>query len=40
MLIEENITALYNFDTPEIIRMNRLWKNDVAGIFKANENLL
>jgi hypothetical protein len=40
LLIQENIQAIYSFETPENIRFNRIWKKDVAGIFKANEQLL
>lgn len=40
ILIQENIENRYSFDSCELIRFGRLWKNDVAGIFKANEALL
>ena len=30
----------YDFESPESIRFGKLWKNDVAGIFKANQGLL
>ena len=40
MLINENILASYDYESPESVRFNRLWKNEVASIFKANEQLL
>ena len=40
ILINENIAVSYHLESPEVIRFGKLWKNDVAGIFKANEALL
>ena len=40
MLIQENIIGGFDLESPEATRFGRIWKNEVAGIFKANEELL
>lgn len=40
ILIEDHVVRNYDFETPETLRFSKIWQNDVAGIFKANQALL
>ena len=40
VLIEEHIIQQFDYETPETIRFSKIWKNDSAAIFRANQGLI
>ena len=40
VLIEEHVIQQFDFESPESIRFNKIWKNDSAAIFRANQGLI